>query len=238
MNHKKKLKIGIIGAMYLEIEHIKKNIKHLKNFSISGYKFYSGYINDIPIVINKSGIGKVCSSIATTLMIKKLSAKIIINVGLCGGFSKKLKIGDIIISKTVEYNDVNLQEFGYKKNQIPNYPNIFYSNKRMINLAKICLHHLKKKFHIGIVTSGDSFISNKKNYIKNQNLKKKILSIDMESASIAHTCYIFKTPFISIRSVSDYCDKHAKYNFQKNKNYSIKNYSKLIIYMIKFFKYF
>ncbi len=48
------------------------------------------------------------------------------------------------------------------------------------------------------------------------NEKYAPLSVDMETASIAHVCYVFDIPFISIRSVTDTANHCGINNFEKN----------------------
>lgn len=42
------------------------------------------------------------------------------------------------------------------------------------------------------------------------------LSVDMETASIAHVCYVNSKPFISIRTITDAAKHTGAENFDKN----------------------
>ncbi|MFL0269379.1 5'-methylthioadenosine/S-adenosylhomocysteine nucleosidase [Candidatus Clostridium radicumherbarum] len=42
------------------------------------------------------------------------------------------------------------------------------------------------------------------------------LCVDMESASVAHTCYVNNIPFIVIRSMSDNADERGSETFKSN----------------------
>jgi len=55
----------------------------------------------------------------------------------------------------------------------------------------------------------------------------------MESTSIAQVCFFFQKPFISIRSISDFSNNNSVFNYYKNQKKSIKNYSKLVLSMLK-----
>ncbi|WP_367681139.1 5'-methylthioadenosine/S-adenosylhomocysteine nucleosidase [Buchnera aphidicola] len=203
-----------------------------KKKTIENHNFYDGYIYNINVILVHSGIGKVFSSIMSTLLIKNYLVNGIINIGSCGRFNKKLNIGDIIISDSVQYHDVNLESFGYKKNQIAGCPQTFHSYYPFVQLAQYCSKLLKITFYIGKMISGDSFITNIKK-INIKNLKKKPLSIDMESASIAQVCLFFQKPFISIRSISDFSNNNSVFSYYKNKKKSIKNYSNLVLSMLE-----
>lgn len=42
------------------------------------------------------------------------------------------------------------------------------------------------------------------------------LAVDMETASIAHVCYVNKIPFLSIRCITDTAEHKGVENFEKN----------------------
>lgn len=211
------MNIGFIGAISKEIKIFDKKIKQkkiiYKNYKINLVKF-----KKFNVIIIKSGIGKVSSAIAATLLIKKFYPKFIINIGTAGSLSKKINISDIIISNKNTYHDVDITIFGYKYGQIPKNPYYFLSNEKLINISKNCAKKLKIKNKIGEICTGDSFINNKK---KKKFIKKKFpkaMAVDMESASIAQVCYKFSIPFISIRLISDLSNKNSKSTFKKSIN--------------------
>ena len=58
--------IGIIGAMKVEVEGLKKELKDLKVTTISGIEFNQGFLNGTSVVIAVCGIGKsLCSYLCT-----------------------------------------------------------------------------------------------------------------------------------------------------------------------------
>ena len=54
--------IGIIGAMDVEVDGIKKNIEDLKTEEVSGIKFCTGKLFGKDVVVAKCGEGKVNSA--------------------------------------------------------------------------------------------------------------------------------------------------------------------------------
>jgi adenosylhomocysteine nucleosidase len=70
------------------------------------------------------------------------------------------------------------------------------------------------KCYIGRIITGEAFIT--------QNERKSLienfdpLCVDMESASVAHTCYVNNIPFIVIRSMSDNADESGSETFDSN----------------------
>ncbi len=203
--------IGIIIAIKEEIKKIKKKIKNKKYKYINYKKIILGYINKKKIVLIKSGIGKVNAAISTTLLIQNFNIKYIINIGTSGSLNKKINYQNIIIACKTKYYDVDITEFGYKIGQIPNYPKHFTCDKYLIKKIKKKLKN--KKINIGKIISGDKFINKNNKIIKNF---PNYLSVDMESTSIAQTCYFFKKPFICIKIISDKSNINSKKDFYKN----------------------
>ncbi len=212
---------GIIIALKKEYNTFKKYIKKRKILKIKKIKIYTGYFKKKKIILIKSGIGKVSSSIAATLIINNYPIKKIINIGSAGSLKKKYTFKNIIIIKNFYYHDVNLTIFNYKPGKIPNIPKKFTSNKILIKKISDKLKNKNKNFYTGNIITGDTFITNKtKKNIKN--IFPKTICVDMEAAAIAHVCYIFNIPFISIKIISDQSNKKAQIDFKKNIN-SISN---------------
>ncbi len=64
------------------------------------------------------------------------------------------------------------------------------------------------------MVTGEKFIEDSmRNEINN---KFSPLSVDMETASIAHVCYVNKIPFIAIRTITDTASHSGVDNFEKN----------------------
>ena len=95
------MKIGIIGAMDIEVRALKSMMDNAVADKISGMKFYSGRIKDADTVVAVAGVGKVNAAVCAQTMILRYSPDCIINVGVAGGLSDKLGIGDIAVADAV-----------------------------------------------------------------------------------------------------------------------------------------
>ena len=196
--------IGIIGAMDEEILELKKIIDIYEERSILGVTFYIGDLNNKQVVLVKSKIGKVASSFVTTLLVNNFKLDYIINIGTCGACHKKLKYLDIVVGSKIMYHDADVTAFGYSYGQMAQSPKFFECNETLINKAK--------KFNnifIGDMVCGDEFVcdANKMQEKLNKYFNEyDVLTCDMESASIAHVCYLANVPFVIIRTISDVLD--------------------------------
>ena len=65
------MKIGIIGAMEQEVDHLRRQIANVREERHAGCVFYYGSLHGIEVVLTQSGIGKVAAAIAATLLIER-----------------------------------------------------------------------------------------------------------------------------------------------------------------------
>ena len=59
------------------------------------------------------------------------------------------------------------------------------------------------KIKSGLTVSGEWFVDSREKMTSILEHFPEAEAVDMESCSIAHTCFIYKTPFISFRIISD-----------------------------------
>ncbi|XBC44551.1 MAG: 5'-methylthioadenosine/adenosylhomocysteine nucleosidase [Buchnera aphidicola (Schlechtendalia peitan)] len=225
---KNNIVIGIIGALDQEIKFLKKKIQTYQTITIFNTKFHIGTLNNIKIVLIKSGVGKVSASITCTMLIQLYKPNVIINIGAAGSLDKELKPGDIVLPSSTCYHDVNLTAFGYSLGQMQNFPKLFCTNDYMVTLTEKCMVSSKINYKKNLIISGDSFINQKRfrNTLK-RNFPAAI-AVDMESTAIAQVCYQFKKPFLIVKSISDHSDNFALRNFEKCINLASQQCSKII----------
>lgn len=226
------MKFGIIGAMDEEIAFLKAAMSHQKEQVIANVLFIEGEIANRQIVLLKSGIGKVNAAMATTLLIENFQADLVINTGTAGGFSSDLKVGDIVIASEVVHHDVDVTAFDYQLGQVPQLPATFKSDETLIASTKHVLQQLDIHSLIGLVATGDSFMSDV-NLIKTTvNNFPLMLAAEMEGAAIAQVCYQYETPFIIIRSISDIAGEDSPISFNKFIHIASENSSEIIMALI------
>jgi len=76
-----------------------------------GKVFYSGELHGKKVVINRSGIGKVSSTMSATAMIMMFKIKSLIFVGTAGAISSNANIGDIVVSTACVQHDFDARPF-------------------------------------------------------------------------------------------------------------------------------
>ena len=187
------MKIGIIGAMDIEIQLLKEHLINIKETKISNFSFYEGKIQNHEVIVLLSGIGKVSASVGTALLINTFSPDLVINTGTAGGL-RTSSVYDLILATEVSYYDVDVTAFGYQLGQQAQMPPVFLPDQKWLEIARQnCIKFTKQL----------SFISNpeKKHWIEEK--FPNALAVEMEAAAIAQTCYLMNTPFLVLRAISD-----------------------------------
>lgn len=177
-------------------------------------KFYEGKINGIAVVALFSGVCKVNAAIAAQILIDTYGINIIINAGTAGGMNPKLEIFDSVISTEAAYHDVApdiLTEFHPWLESV-----YFKSDQELLNLTHKAIDKsdVEGKVYWGRMVTGEVFIEDEGR--KKINEQFAPLTVDMETASIAHVCYVNSIPFISIRCVTDTAAHSGNQCFEEN----------------------
>ncbi len=89
-------KVGIIGAMDVEIALLKESAVIMSREKIAGMEFYSGTLGSSVIV--KSGMGKVNAGICAQILITHFGVNEIINTGVAGSLNPDLNISSLVIA--------------------------------------------------------------------------------------------------------------------------------------------
>jgi len=207
------MKVGIICAGDRELEPFLPHIQDCKTSKKAMLTFYEGTINGIAIVTLYCGVCKTNAAIATQILIDSYNVDMVINAGTAGGMDNKLDIFDTVIATEVAHHDVHegiLTEFH------PWMPSVFFkSDETLLELSKNAEKRLPKhKIIYGRMVTGESFITDDGR--DEINLAFKPLTVDMETASIAHACYVNEVPFIAIRTLTDTATHSGAEHFDKN----------------------
>lgn len=208
-------KIGIIGAMDVEVKCLKDDIEVLREVKKAGMAFCEGMLKGQKVVVVQSGIGKVNAAVCTQILVDEFGVESVINTGIAGSLNAQIDIGDIVISTDVVHHDMDAVNFGYELGQIPQMDVFsFVADEKMASLAEKVCHKVNPEIQVfrGRVVSGDQFIADKavKDRITNQ---FHGFCTEMEGAAIAQTAYLNQIPFVIIRAISDKADDSATVDY-------------------------
>ena len=111
--------VGIIGAMEVEVETLKKHMKVRRTVKKAHMEFCEGVLGGKEVVVVRSGIGKVNAAVCTQILVDDFKADTVINTGIAGSLKAEINIGDIVVSTDLVHHDMDAVNFGYPLGQIP-----------------------------------------------------------------------------------------------------------------------
>lgn len=228
-------KIGIIGAMDLEVDVLKAKLEAPKVTAKASMEFWEGKLHGTDVVIVRCGVGKVNAALCVQILADLFAVTHVINTGIAGSLNPQLEIGDILVSADAIEHDVNATIFGYAPGQVPGMASRVYSaDQTLAQLALDLCGQVNPEIHakLGRVVSGDQFICD------NQ-VKKNLIAefqgdcAEMEGASIAHGAVLNGIPFLVIRAISDKADGVAEIDYPTFEREAALHSAKLVEAMVE-----
>ena len=209
------MKIGIIGAMDLEIATLREKMTLSSTKTVASMEFLEGTLNNASVVIVKCGIGKVNAGMCVQILHDLFHVTHIINTGVAGSLRAEINIGDIVVSTDALQHDMDVTPLGYQRGQIPGIPVFsFTADANMASVAEASCKKVNTDIQVfsGRVVSGDQFISSKE--VKDFLIENfDGCCTEMEGAAIAQAAYLNELPFVIIRAISDKADDSAEMDY-------------------------
>ena len=223
-------KIGIIGAMAMEVELLRTAMETANVTEIAGMEFCEGTIHGVESVLVQSGIGKVNAAICTQILIDRFAVTHIINTGIAGSLNDQIDIGDVVVSTDAVYHDMDATVFGYQPGQVPQMKTFaFPADAAFRSEIEEAVRRAADDIHVfsGRVISGDCFISDQ---AKKDAIRKTFdgLCVEMEGAAIAHAAWLNQIPFVLVRFISDKANEEPQKSYNQIEEEAA-NHSALII---------
>ena len=207
-------KLGIIGAMDVEVAILKEKLEGAKITQVGKMAFFEGKLNGLDVVVVQCGVGKVNAAMCAQTLCDRFGVTHLVNTGIAGSLDNALDIGDVLVSRDAMYHDFDCVNFGYPMGKVPGLDVIsFPADETMINLAFTASEELKPGHtKMGRVATGDQFVAEKA-------LKDRIIErtgancTEMEGAAIAQAAYLNGVPFVILRAISDKADNSAEMDY-------------------------
>ncbi len=208
------MKLGIIGAMDVEVATLKAKMENINTREIAGSAYFEGTLEGTPAVVVQCGVGKVNAALCAQILCDFYGVTHLVNTGIAGSLCAQLDIGDLVISKDAIYHDFDLHFWGRPIGQVPGMDVVAFPADSALTEAAFTVAEEENPGHtrIGRIASGDQFICSKEQ-------KTKIIAdteaicAEMEGAAIAHTAYRNGIPFVIIRAISDKADDSAEMDY-------------------------
>ena len=207
-------KLGIIGAMEIEVAILKSKLEDQKVTKIGPMEFFEGRLAGCEVVIVMCGVGKVHAAMCTQVLCSNFGVTHIVNTGVAGSLDAGLDICDVLVSTDAVQHDMDVHYLGYEVGRVPGLNTTsFAADERLRKLAfeeseRIRPGHTR----LGRVATGDQFVAA-------QELKNRIIErtgancTEMEGGAIAQVSYENQVPFVILRAISDKADHSAEMDY-------------------------
>jgi len=90
--------IAIFGAMYFELKPLLRQLKIQKEWKEKETHIFEASWKDLSLYIVRTGVGKKNAQRGARRLLEKVTPELGLSIGLCGGVSKSVKVGQTIIS--------------------------------------------------------------------------------------------------------------------------------------------
>lgn len=206
-------KLGIIGAMDVEVAALKEKMENMTVTQKTGMEFYDGTLEGIPATVVQCGIGKVNAALCVQALCDCYGVTHLVNTGIAGSLCADLDIGDLVVSQDAMYHDFDCNAFGYPMGKVPGMPLAYEADETMMAYAFAAAESVNPGHtKLGRVTSGDQFVCS-------QDQKEKIIAAtqalctEMEGTAVAQAAFRNKIPFVILRAISDKADHSAEMDY-------------------------
>lgn len=209
------VKIGIIGAMDVEVDLLKQQLESPSSEFLYGKEYSIGTIHGLPVVVVMCGDAKVNAAMCATVLLEHFGVTHMINTGVAGSLDARIDIGDLVLSTQSVHHDVDITGLGYAPGQVPGSDTLMFpADDWMRRVARESAADIAPEAHVfeGVVATGDYFVDDPAD-------KERIvatfgaLCCEMEGAAIAHVCYLAQVPVLILRVISDKADGSATIDY-------------------------
>ena len=206
-------RIGIIGAMRVEIEALAAALTEPQTEKISGIVFHTGTLDGRPVVLAVCGVGKVFAALCAQTMILRFGVSAILNTGVAGTLTDRLSVGDIAVASDVVEHDMDTSPLGDPPGLISGLNLIHMpADGTLCAAVTAALDAAGGKYLCGTIASGDVFVADaaRKALIRE---RFGAIACEMEGAAIGQVCTVNRVPFAVIRAISDGGDEDASMDY-------------------------
>ena len=225
--------IGIIGAMAVEVAHLKEAMQAPQIDVVSGITFYRGRLAGQDVVLAKSGVGKVFAALCAQTMVLNYGVTRFAVSGVAGSLSKDLHIGDVVIATTCVQHDMDTSAVGDAIGMVSGINRIrFEADAATVRLLESVCRERHVPYTLGIVATGDQFVASaaKERWIADT---FGAVASEMESCAVAQVAFVNRVPYAAIRVISDEADGKTPEDYPTFVAHSAQRSSEILIAWLK-----
>jgi len=232
--------VGIVSAMDNELAILLKEatIDHVD--TVGGVDYHVGTLRGQPVILSKSGIGKVRSASGVTTLLERYPVSQVIFTGIAGGVSDDVQVLDEVVATRLlehDYGILSNEGFTWRSGDpgFGNQPGEYsLCDERLVEIAYNAAVEVvgAEHAHKGTIASGDQFVASEE-YVKTLQNDYDACACEMEGAAVAVVCRRFETPFVVLRAVSDKADGNAHESYENFGDVAADHSSKIVLKMLE-----
>lgn len=213
-------RIGIIGAMQVEVDLLLEQLTDDQTTTISDMVFHEGTLAGVPVVVVRCGVGKVNAAMCAQTLIVCFGVTRVINTGVAGALDETLHVGDLVVSTDAVHHDMDVTGLGYAPGVVPEMENgggklAFVADALLVQTVLRAAAEVAPDLRAisGRIASGDQFVCEQRD-------RDRIIDTfgahccEMEGTPIAHVCHRNHVPFVIVRAISDNADDSSKHEYR------------------------
>ena len=232
--------IAVISAMDNEIDTLLKEAEIERTDNIAGADYYIGTLRGQPVVITKSGIGKVRAASVATSMFNEYKISKVIFTGIAGGVAEDSKVLDEVVATSLVEHDYGIRTndgFIWRSGDpgVGDQPGEYYKcDPELVEIAyNAAVEAVGKENAVkGVIATGDQFVASEE-YVKKLRADYDARACEMEGASVAVICINYGKPFVVIRCLSDMADGNAHDSYEDFGDKAAANSSRIVLKMLE-----
>jgi len=219
--HTKLSYIAVLTPMKSESEAIAKYLTQKKRMTINGITYTMGEYAGRHIILTATGIGKINAAAITSALIVSFHPKAILFGGIAGKLKPQLKLGDIIVGKSlyaVEHQTITNKPSTDDINVHTNKPNpsLLFSSQKLLKIAKKIQGSglIKEKIIFGRIATTDIYPPVK--FSTQRAIDSHSIAISIEGFAVLAVGQIFNIPCIVVRGISDNSSVSLRKKYQRS----------------------
>ncbi len=190
---------GMVVAIEIDavIEKYGRPIRAEKCAGITVMEYKTGYGT---LYVAHSGAGEIAAAAATSLLIGRFGAEVIINFGVVGGLTPEMALTSTVVVSGVVHYDFDAHEIGWgEQGKYPEFDSVVIpTTPQLVEMSQKILPDLKAV----VCASADKFVGDGEAKAA-LNRSFNALICDMETAGVVITAVRAEIPCLVIKSVSD-----------------------------------
>ena len=213
--------ILILGAVPQEITLLVASMKQPRKRDIWGIPYWEGSLEGRPVAVAVTGIGKVYTGMTATLLLTKLTPRLVLMTGTGARINGSLRTGDVILAEALhehDYGSLTSDDMVYRPFNSPvdgaEVENLFQPSELLLKAADKAIasydaptvngngEAYQVRVKRGVVVSSDLFGMTEQRIGRLRRLFAADIS-EMESAPLARVCQTFKVPYLVVRAGSN-----------------------------------